>query len=186
MRALPPGLNLELVRAAYDEDIQVEIEAEVAIRDVRPTYFDQLQDVLSGKPRWPIAVAASVATTIEELKRVKRFTTNLQSPSMTDAMERERCREYANDELFVEACRRIVLLAEPPFRGPNFAWPYPLSYLRVLAEDASPASLDVLLNEVNRATTTEPGLLAPLRRILDESAESDVLLPFRQGLRRPR
>lgn len=172
VREVPAGVDAQLVRRMYDKVIRSQPQVEWMAARLDSAHFEIFLSVLEQKPQWPVMVAATVARDVVGLRSLIRKTSQLQVFSSSRSLERKRARLFSADAEFVEAARRIVMVAE--FEAPVL---YRVAFLRVLAEDATLESLDVLMAQAQR-----PDVVPDLREALERTGKPEALEPLQKLL----
>lgn len=167
--ALPDGLDEALVARAFARAIREPHSARVVGRALNSAYLELFLAELARHPRWPETLAASCLDAdspkrrAQQLGELFRKLGQLGIDSLSASQRDERIRAFAEDLLFVEASRRIIVgKAEWEDRPSSLRW----SFVAVLMEDASPASVDALLPQVESAVRDGGEELDRLRGVL--------------------
>lgn len=161
--ALPPDLVLRAMKKVLIDDHAVGVVG----RSLPDEYFPLFLEAIAKLPLGPLVVAAQSVQHVEARRRevlgeVLKQVGQLGVFSASASQLHARARAFATGEPLVEACRQILLVADR-----EEYWPYHrLMLVSVLMEDASDASMDVLIAEAHRALAGAPDEVDELRECL--------------------
>lgn len=164
---LPPALPVELVRRAMKKVLIDDHSVGVVGRSLADEYFPLFLEAVTALPPTPLAIAARSVQHAETKRRdrlgeVLKGISQLGVFSASNSQLQARARTFAKNADLVEAARQILLLADR-----EEYWPYHrLMLVSVLMEDASEASMDVLIAEAHRALSGPPDEVDLLRECL--------------------
>jgi len=161
---LPGGLPVDLVRRAMKKVLKDDHSVGVVGRSLADEYFQSFLERVIAMPPTPLAIAARSLQHVESKRRerlgeVLKSVSQLGVFSASTSQLQARARTFAKNADLVEAARQILLLADR-----EAYWPYHrLMLVSVLMEDATDASMDVLIAEAHAALSGPPDEVDLLR-----------------------
>lgn len=164
---LPKGLPTDLVLAAMKTVMRGDHAVGVVGRSLPDEYFPQFLEIVEALPKTPLAVAALSVKHLQARRRavlgeVLKCVGQLGVFSASASQLQARARAFAKNPALVEAARQIVLTVQ----FDEIRTFHKLMLVSVLMEDASEASMDILVAEAHRALNGEPEAVDQLRECL--------------------
>jgi hypothetical protein len=185
LRALPPGLDRELVFRAFETSLTRPHDASSLGTGLTPEYLELYRELVERRPTWPQAIAARHLTAAtpqaraEELKVTITRLDQLGVFGLAPAQAEARVRAFAADPHFVEVVREVVAGADFA-KGREF---HRFTLMSVLLEEGSQESVDVLLPSIQRALEEGGAQLDGWRALLRSKRQlSAEVRPLRELL----